>query len=942
MQITENILPVQGGANGSTSGSSPLGDTVFTSILDSMMAGNSDPGARTVMAASPVSTGVRKPAPAVSSGDRYRQGSGKNATARDSGSGVAARSGRDGSAASDRRVDRGAEDAAGVRNKDTSARRAEPGSGSREIGDRDSRSVSGSKDDRSGMRELVSQDRRDPDPSLRTDRPSGRKEERVSGEASEAEAESGSGLPVSSAGESGSTSSMPAADPAWSTDPAADLPSEEVPAPAPGDEVCLAALQTVADMLEQAEILPGTAGDDAALVASLREMVDSALEEAEVASPAGAEVPVRGETASADLLRDLASLVPGGDPGTGRLDPGSLGTAATADDPALRVQRAVSPGTAMNGSLEDPELAGAVMPSPENIDPEVSDPAGAARLRGEALSAGAARLRGEALSAGGVMADPAPAEDLLSSGDLSSREISAALAAGTGEIRASAMGSGEDDVAPGAALTDTGAPVRSTGGEDPAARAQEIRPGAGDPSFRNDRSGENPASPGVRELLREAAAILDQADGGQELSDQEILARLRQVISRIPGGAENPGDGASRSADPAAQPGAPWAAGSPFRGSDLGSALHRIPGKDSVRIPGAEISLSLADGAEILPEVQIGEEIPLSGKRDAPRDGGDIMDMIRMSRESSVRVSQPAVGTASSELPDDGAGVPLTGPGSLAGILGGDPASEAAASPGTAELAAASRTGFADVLRELSQDRRRSVSGEILREPAAVAGDEALRQAAEADLAVTSTVTRIMGAGDPGSGEGFQGARSVQAGAQIHAAADPGQIQTRQDRPDPAALEKTVRLSRDYEENARQVAEKINIMLSRSLKEAEISLDPVGLGKMRIAVSLGDDSVARVNMVVQTGETRDLISESISRLRSLLGQQGITLGDASVEHQGSWGGRSQNEGSGTTNGSASARIDQGGIPGSGDDLPGSQELPGQSAAGSDGAVDYFA
>jgi flagellar hook-length control protein FliK len=94
--------------------------------------------------------------------------------------------------------------------------------------------------------------------------------------------------------------------------------------------------------------------------------------------------------------------------------------------------------------------------------------------------------------------------------------------------------------------------------------------------------------------------------------------------------------------------------------------------------------------------------------------------------------------------------------------------------------------------------------------------------------------------------------------------------------------------------------------------------------------------------VVQTGETRDLISESLSRLRSLLGQQGITLGDASVEHQGSWGGRSQNEGSGTTNGSASARIDQGGIPGSGDDLPGSQELPGQSAAGSDGAVDYFA
>ncbi len=124
-------------------------------------------------------------------------------------------------------------------------------------------------------------------------------------------------------------------------------------------------------------------------------------------------------------------------------------------------------------------------------------------------------------------------------------------------------------------------------------------------------------------------------------------------------------------------------------------------------------------------------------------------------------------------------------------------------------------------------------------------------------------------------------------------------------------LQKTVHLSRNYEENARQVAEKLNIMLSRNVREAEINLDPTGLGKMKITVNMSDDAIARVSMIVQQSETRELVSDSLSRLRFLLGQQGISLGESSVEQQNSWGGRSQNEGSSATKEFTSDKISGG-------------------------------
>ncbi|MGN1357441.1 MAG: flagellar hook-length control protein FliK [Succinivibrionaceae bacterium] len=150
-------------------------------------------------------------------------------------------------------------------------------------------------------------------------------------------------------------------------------------------------------------------------------------------------------------------------------------------------------------------------------------------------------------------------------------------------------------------------------------------------------------------------------------------------------------------------------------------------------------------------------------------------------------------------------------------------------------------------------------------------------------------------------------------------------------------LQKTLHLSRNLEENVRQLSEKINMMLSRNLREAQIDLDPVGLGKMKIVVNVNDDGIARINMVVQQSETKDLISDSLGRLKTFLEQQGLSLGESSVEQQQSWGDRSQNNRSDQTKGATSDKISN---LADMDSLPG-DEIVFQSSVAKR-AVDYFA
>ena len=102
-----------------------------------------------------------------------------------------------------------------------------------------------------------------------------------------------------------------------------------------------------------------------------------------------------------------------------------------------------------------------------------------------------------------------------------------------------------------------------------------------------------------------------------------------------------------------------------------------------------------------------------------------------------------------------------------------------------------------------------------------------------------------------------------------------------------------------------QLHQKVNLMLADKLQQAEIQLDPLGLGKMKIQIQMGADSQANVHFVVQHGQTREMLEQAMPRLRDMLAGQGIQLGQTQVQQQAQHQGQQsqqQSQGQSTFNG----------------------------------------
>ncbi|MGN5011597.1 flagellar hook-length control protein FliK [Aeromonas veronii] len=96
-----------------------------------------------------------------------------------------------------------------------------------------------------------------------------------------------------------------------------------------------------------------------------------------------------------------------------------------------------------------------------------------------------------------------------------------------------------------------------------------------------------------------------------------------------------------------------------------------------------------------------------------------------------------------------------------------------------------------------------------------------------------------------------------------------------------------------------ELHQKVNVMLAEKLQQAEIQLDPLGLGKMKIKIQMGADSQANVHFVVQHGQTREMLEQAMPRLRDMLAGQGIQLGQTQVQQQSQ---QQQQQGQPTFNG----------------------------------------
>lgn len=81
---------------------------------------------------------------------------------------------------------------------------------------------------------------------------------------------------------------------------------------------------------------------------------------------------------------------------------------------------------------------------------------------------------------------------------------------------------------------------------------------------------------------------------------------------------------------------------------------------------------------------------------------------------------------------------------------------------------------------------------------------------------------------------------------------------------------------------------RVSVMARHDLQHAEVHLHPAELGPLRVQVSM-DDGKASLHFHAHHPLTRDAIEQALPRLRDMLGEHGIALGQASVSGDGAHG-----------------------------------------------------
>lgn len=81
------------------------------------------------------------------------------------------------------------------------------------------------------------------------------------------------------------------------------------------------------------------------------------------------------------------------------------------------------------------------------------------------------------------------------------------------------------------------------------------------------------------------------------------------------------------------------------------------------------------------------------------------------------------------------------------------------------------------------------------------------------------------------------------------------------------------------------VKDKVMFMINQKLHQVEIRLDPSELGSMHIRLNLQNEQ-AVVNFVVQNQQAKDALDENLGKLKEMLAESGVDVGESNVEQQG--------------------------------------------------------
>lgn len=161
----------------------------------------------------------------------------------------------------------------------------------------------------------------------------------------------------------------------------------------------------------------------------------------------------------------------------------------------------------------------------------------------------------------------------------------------------------------------------------------------------------------------------------------------------------------------------------------------------------------------------------------------------------------------------------------------------------------------------------------------AVAQDQALLKAA-LGAKTAGTVGQLAKGSESGqAGQESSFAQQLSQAAGLQTANGATQIRAEQ-----AAAQAPLQLNREMA--GEQVAERVQMMMSKNLKNIDIRLDPPELGRMQIRMNMNGDGTT-VHFTVANQQARDVIEQSMPRLREMLAQQGVQLNESSVQQQSS-------------------------------------------------------
>lgn len=126
-------------------------------------------------------------------------------------------------------------------------------------------------------------------------------------------------------------------------------------------------------------------------------------------------------------------------------------------------------------------------------------------------------------------------------------------------------------------------------------------------------------------------------------------------------------------------------------------------------------------------------------------------------------------------------------------------------------------------------------------------------------------------------------------------------------------LDKSLNLAKP--EAHQQLAEKVRFMVNTNQLVADIRLDPAELGSMHVKVTVTGES-ANVSFVVQSAHAKEAIDNAAPRLKEMLAEKGIELGQSSVEQEskeqrGEQQMAGQRDGTGTESGLTEADVPEG-------------------------------